>query len=127
MIIWPACQRGPDGYVAQTRDNPQPADSVLTATACNMTVRHKAFLTCFTLETMMRRDDFLKMLAGAAAVGAWPLSAQAATNLKMMIPANPGGGWDTTGRALGPALQAAGAGAVAYENKGGAAGAIGLA
>ena len=92
-----------------------------------MTERHKAFLTCFTLETMMRRDDFLKMLAGAAAVGAWPLSAQAATNLKMMIPANPGGGWDTTGRALGPALQAAGAGAVAYENKGGAAGAIGLA
>jgi putative tricarboxylic transport membrane protein len=27
----------------------------------------------------------------------------------MMIPANPGGGWDTTGRALGKALQEAGA------------------
>ena len=46
----------------------------------------------------------------------------------MMIPANPGGGWDTTGRALGKALQDAGvATAVSYDNKGGAAGAIGLA
>jgi putative tricarboxylic transport membrane protein len=46
----------------------------------------------------------------------------------MMIPANPGGGWDSTGRALGKALQEAGsASAVTFENKGGAAGAIGLA
>ena len=45
-----------------------------------------------------------------------------------MIPANPGGGWDTTGRALGKAMQDAGmASSVQYENKGGAAGAIGLA
>ncbi|MFY8118872.1 MAG: tripartite tricarboxylate transporter substrate-binding protein, partial [Roseateles sp.] len=76
----------------------------------------------------MRRDEFLKSLAALAAVGALPLSAQAAANLKMMIPANPGGGWDTTGRALGKALQDAGlAASVSYENKGGAAGAIGLA
>lgn len=74
----------------------------------------------------MRRDTFLKSLAALAAAGALP--AQAAANLKMMIPANPGGGWDTTGRALGKALQDAGvATAVTYENKGGAAGAIGLA
>jgi putative tricarboxylic transport membrane protein len=46
----------------------------------------------------------------------------------MMIPANPGGGWDTTGRALGNALREAGvASSVTFENKGGAAGAIGLA
>ena len=46
----------------------------------------------------------------------------------MMIPANPGGGWDTTGRALGKALQDSGvASSVSYENKGGAAGIIGLA
>jgi putative tricarboxylic transport membrane protein len=46
----------------------------------------------------------------------------------MMIPANPGGGWDTTGRALGKALQDSGvASSVTYENKGGAAGIIGLA
>ncbi len=76
----------------------------------------------------MRRDDFLKALAALAATGALPLSAQAATNLKMMIPANPGGGWDATGRALGKALQDAGvAASVQFENKGGAAGAIGLA
>ena len=52
----------------------------------------------------MRRDTFLKSIAGLAAVGAFPIVALAATNIKMMIPANPGGGWDTTGRALGKAL-----------------------
>ncbi|MDO8376486.1 MAG: tripartite tricarboxylate transporter substrate binding protein, partial [Aquabacterium sp.] len=76
----------------------------------------------------MRRDTFLKSLAALAAAGTLPMSAQAAANLKMMIPANPGGGWDGTGRALGKALQDAGvADSVTYDNKGGAAGAIGLA
>ena len=75
----------------------------------------------------MRRDTFLQSLAALAATGALPFAAGAATNLKMMIPANPGGGWDSTGRALGKALQEAGAGSVTYENKGGAAGALGLA
>lgn len=76
----------------------------------------------------MRRDTFLKSLAALAAAGALPAPALAAPNVKIMIPANPGGGWDTTGRALGKALQDAGvAGSVTYENKGGAAGAIGLA
>ena len=56
----------------------------------------------------MRRDTFLKSLAAFAAVGAGalPVSAQAASAIKMMLPANPGGGWDTTGRALGKALLA---------------------
>jgi putative tricarboxylic transport membrane protein len=77
----------------------------------------------------MRRDDFLKTLAALAAAAALPLTSRAeAANLKMMIPANPGGGWDTTGRAFGKALQDAGvASSVSYDNKGGAAGAIGLA
>lgn len=76
----------------------------------------------------MRRDTFLKSMAALAAAGALPMTAQAAESLRMMIPANPGGGWDTTGRALGTALQAAGvASSVTYENKGGAAGALGLA
>jgi putative tricarboxylic transport membrane protein len=75
----------------------------------------------------MRRDTFLKSLAALVAAGSLPLSALAAANLKMMIPANPGGGWDGTGRALGTALREAGAATVTYENKGGAAGAIGLA
>lgn len=42
----------------------------------------------------MRRDTFLKSLAALAAVGALPLSAHAANAVKMMLPANPGGGWD---------------------------------
>ena len=76
----------------------------------------------------MRRNTFLKSIAALAASGALPLSAFAAANLKMMIPANPGGGWDTTGRALGKALQDSGAAdTVTFENKGGAAGALGLA
>ena len=75
----------------------------------------------------MRRDTFLKSMAALVAAGGLPLSALAAANVKMMIPANPGGGWDGTGRALGNALREAGAASVSYENKGGAAGAIGLA
>ena len=79
----------------------------------------------------MRRDTFLKSIAALAAGGAsaaFPLSALAAANIKMMIPANPGGGWDTTGRALGKAMQESGAAStVTFENKGGAAGALGLA
>jgi len=76
----------------------------------------------------MRRDTFLKSMAAMAVAGTLPLQARAAVSVKMMIPANPGGGWDTTGRALGKALQDAGvASSVSYDNKGGAAGAIGLA
>jgi putative tricarboxylic transport membrane protein len=76
----------------------------------------------------MRRDTFLKSLAALAAAGAWPAAQAAGVPMKMMIPANPGGGWDTTGRAFGKALQDAGvASSVQYENKGGAAGALGLA
>jgi putative tricarboxylic transport membrane protein len=77
---------------------------------------------------MMRRDTFLKSLAALAAASALPLPAWAAANLKMLIPANPGGGWDTTGRALGKALMDSGAAStVSFDNKGGAAGTIGLA
>ena len=78
----------------------------------------------------MRRDEFLKtLLATATTAGiALPFGVQAATTLKMMIPANPGGGWDGTGRALGKALtEAKAVDAVQFENKGGAAGALGLA
>ena len=76
----------------------------------------------------MRRDQFIKTLAALGAASALPQAAHAAANLKLLIPTNPGGGWDTTGRALGKALQDAGvASAVSYDNKGGAAGAIGLA
>jgi putative tricarboxylic transport membrane protein len=76
----------------------------------------------------MRRDDFLKTLGALAVAGVLPAVARAEVTLRMMIPANPGGGWDTTGRALGKALTDSGAAAsVTFENRGGAAGAIGLA
>ena len=76
----------------------------------------------------MRRDTFLKSMAALAVAGTVPTSWAQAAAMKMMLPANPGGGWDTTGRALGKALQDAGvASSVTYDNKGGAAGAIGLA
>ncbi|MEK6243902.1 MAG: tripartite tricarboxylate transporter substrate-binding protein [Pseudomonadota bacterium] len=46
----------------------------------------------------------------------------------MMIPANPGGGWDQTGRSLAAAMQSAKlVSSVQFDNKGGAAGIIGLA
>jgi putative tricarboxylic transport membrane protein len=76
----------------------------------------------------MDRAAFVKSLAALAALGVLAPHARAGVNLKMMVPANPGGGWDTTGRALGKALQESGeASSVVYENKGGAAGALGLA
>jgi putative tricarboxylic transport membrane protein len=76
----------------------------------------------------MRRDTFLKSMLALSTAGAWPLAAHASASLKLLIPANPGGGWDTTGRALGKALQDAGvAASVTFDNKGGAAGALGLA
>jgi putative tricarboxylic transport membrane protein len=79
----------------------------------------------------MKRSEFLRTLAALSAVGAagaLPRIALAAQNVKMMIPANPGGGWDTTGRALGKAmLDGKLADSVTYDNKGGAAGALGLA
>jgi putative tricarboxylic transport membrane protein len=66
--------------------------------------------------------------AFAAAAVVISTAAFAVDSVKMMIPANPGGGWDTTGRELGKALTASGAVKnIQYDNKGGAAGAIGLA
>jgi putative tricarboxylic transport membrane protein len=54
--------------------------------------------------------------------------AVAQPSLKMMIPANPGGGWDQTGRSLAAAMQNAKlVSSVQFDNKGGAAGTIGLA
>jgi putative tricarboxylic transport membrane protein len=57
-----------------------------------------------------------------------PAPAAAMPRLRIVIPANEGGGWDQTGRALGAAMMAAGAVAqVEYENVGGKGGTIGLA
>jgi putative tricarboxylic transport membrane protein len=67
---------------------------------------------------------FLSALALSLAAGV----AGAQPSLKMMIPANPGGGWDQTGRNLAAAMQSAKlVSGVQFDNKGGAAGTIGLA
>jgi putative tricarboxylic transport membrane protein len=74
----------------------------------------------------MRRLALKTLAASLVIVLAMP--SQAADNFKIMIGANPGGGYDQVGRGLGKALQEAGvAGGVTYENKGGAGGTIGLA
>ena len=76
----------------------------------------------------MRREILLKALAVLATAGSFPVLARPAANLRMLIPADAGTGWDTTGRALGSALQEAGAaGRITYDNHGGAAGTLGLA
>jgi len=68
---------------------------------------------------------FAASAALAAAVVAAP--AYAVDNLKVMIGANPGGGYDQTGRSIGAAMVAAGtAKSASYDNKGGAGGTIGL-
>jgi putative tricarboxylic transport membrane protein len=70
----------------------------------------------------------LGKLAAAAAAAVVSFAALGQPSLKMMIPANPGGGWDQTGRNLAAAMQSAKlVSGVQFDNKGGAAGTIGLA
>lgn len=66
---------------------------------------------------------------GAAVGAAWPLAASAQIDtLKVMIGANPGGGFDQTGRSLAASMIAAGtARSAVFENRGGAGGTVGLA
>ena len=64
----------------------------------------------------------------AVAFSAMTSVIHAQPSLKMMIPANPGGGWDQTGRNLAAAMQSAKlVSSVQFDNKGGAGGTIGLA
>lgn len=75
----------------------------------------------------MRRT---RIAAGALALAlALAGPAFAAEQMKLMVPANPGGGWDTTGRAVLSALEKDGIFTGSYQvfNKGGAGGTIGLA
>jgi putative tricarboxylic transport membrane protein len=74
----------------------------------------------------MRKSLFSLIVAFAISAVATPSHSQ--SSLKMMIPANPGGGWDQTGRQLAAAMQSAKlVSSVQFENKGGAGGTIGLA
>jgi putative tricarboxylic transport membrane protein len=72
------------------------------------------------------RNVIVRLLAALALALALPAAAQ--PSLKIMIPANPGGGWDQTGRNLAAAMQSAKlVSSVQFDNKGGAGGTIGLA
>lgn len=80
----------------------------------------------------LSRKAFLKALGTCMALGPAAASAQAVLSapprFRILIPATAGGGWDLTGRAIGEALVASGQALdVSYENRGGAAGTIGLA
>ena len=79
----------------------------------------------------MHRRDFnlaaLASLLAAQGLASGTAQAQGLGTLKMMIPANPGGGWDQTGRNLAEAMQAAKViSGAQFENKGGAGGTLGL-
>ncbi|MFJ1256950.1 tripartite tricarboxylate transporter substrate binding protein [Cupriavidus sp. CuC1] len=79
----------------------------------------------------MRRSihRFAHIVMASAAITATVAAAPAFAldSVKFMIGANPGGGFDQTGRSLGAALVSAGVAKTAsYDNKGGAGGTIGL-
>ncbi|MCY0857068.1 tripartite tricarboxylate transporter substrate binding protein [Cupriavidus sp. D39] len=79
----------------------------------------------------MRRSitRFAHVVMASAAITATVAAAPAFAldSVKFMIGANPGGGFDQTGRSLGAALVSAGVAKTAsYDNKGGAGGTIGL-
>lgn len=73
----------------------------------------------------MNVKQLLKSLAVMAALSVGTAYAQ----VSVMLPANPGGGWDSTGRQAFQAMKQAGiyTGTVNFTNKGGAGGTIGLA
>jgi putative tricarboxylic transport membrane protein len=78
----------------------------------------------------MRTRVTALVVAGLVALAALPGSAaEPLPSLKILIPANPGGGWDQTGRAMEQALRAEKlvSGAIRLTNRGGAGGTIGLA
>lgn len=74
-----------------------------------------------------RSTGFWAAVVLAALIG-FTLPAAAQTDLKIMVPAAPGGGWDQTGRSMQQALVAAGlAKSVQVYNVGGAGGSVGIA
>ncbi|QPF74237.1 tripartite tricarboxylate transporter substrate binding protein [Roseateles sp. DAIF2] len=75
-----------------------------------------------------RRHVLLGAAAALCGAGARAQKFETLPELRIVIPANPGGGWDQTGRALGTAMQTAKlVDRIQYENIGGKAGTLGLA
>jgi len=75
----------------------------------------------------IHRFAYVAMATAALGAAFAATPAFAIESAKFMIGANPGGGFDQTGRSLGAAMVAAGvAKSASYDNKGGAGGTIGL-
>ena len=88
-------------------------------TACSIT-RRQWLGTCAALAAPLAASLALPALAAPAQ--------KLGSQLRIVIPANTGGGWDQTGRALGAALTSSGmVDKVIYENIGGKGGTLGLA
>jgi putative tricarboxylic transport membrane protein len=70
----------------------------------------------------------LAAACGGAGDGSGSASGQTLSRLRLVVPASPGGGWDTTARAAGPVFESSGAArSVEVVNVPGAGGTIGLA
>ena len=76
---------------------------------------------------MLNRRHFLMRTTALATLAALPVAAQSAPAVDIFIPANPGGGWDQTGRLMEKVLLSEGliSGAT-VTNVGGAGGTVGL-
>jgi len=78
----------------------------------------------------LSKRDFLKYgaaVGAGVAVPAWAQGKPLFESLNMFVPAAPGGGWDSTARALERSAKAAGlVGNMQFENVGGAGGMVGL-
>ncbi|PUE12138.1 tripartite tricarboxylate transporter substrate binding protein [Limnohabitans sp. T6-20] len=78
----------------------------------------------------MSKRDFLALGAAAGAsftLPAWAETKPLIASISMFVPAAPGGGWDSTARAIERAAKAAGlVGNMQFENVGGAGGMVGL-
>ena len=73
-------------------------------------------------------NRLIRSLAAVAACSVALAAPAQQQSLKILIPANPGGGWDQTGRTLGKVMSDNKlVSTVQYDNKGGAGGTIGLA
>ena len=79
---------------------------------------------------IISKRDFIKFSAAASATASLPAWAQAKPlfeSINMFVPAAPGGGWDSTARAIERATKAGSlVGNMQFENVGGAGGMVGL-
>jgi putative tricarboxylic transport membrane protein len=89
-------------------------------------------MSIFTQETSMQvnKRDFMTMgaaLGASVALPAWAQGQPVFDTVNMFVPADPGGGWDGTARAIERAAKGAGlVGNFQFENVGGAGGMVGL-